>query len=552
MPKKILREEKLNIIKARVDSSERIMKEEKDKYWKPCRDFYDGKHWPEELENKIATINLIWATVKTQLASQYFRNPEFSLKPLKEEFGGPIQRLHEAILRYHAKKALLKLIARNTVQATFTDLGIMTWGCDTKFTDGYAQEDSFYFKRIRPEDFLVDHTSGIQIFEKLPWFAESEYMRKEEVARKWNIKLDDISPSESTGDIDEEYEKQQRMGFTSPEVTEDMKRVKVYRFYDREEGKLYIYGKGHDEFWDIEDYTDPEPYAVLKYDERSTGFYPNPEIWHLIDSQKQIEIAASMLSEHMKRSARKLAAQKGMVDPENMKKLESAATGVVVETDKPPAGTFAPIDMGQADSSIYNHAGMQQGYFDQIAGVNIAKRGGADQKKQTATAEAIIDKYAMNRSSDRMSTLSDFMAKVGKGFLDCLQKNLSVPGVIKIADEQGGQIWASYIPSIDIVGDYECEVRIGETAPKDDALERQQFVGMLEVLQKSPMVMMSPTLIEELLQRFNIDSPRLKDEIKKMGQMWMMLQMGVKPGQGGDGAPVNMGQMAGRNLAMKG
>ena len=552
MPKKQTKDEKLNIIKARIDHSEQIMKEEKDTYWKTCRDFYDGHHWPKELKDKIHTINLIWATVKTQLASQYFRNPEFSLKPTKQEFEGPIQQLTEAILRYHCKKALLKQVARSVVQATFTDMGIMTWGCDTRFDDDNIQEDSFYFKRIRPEDFLVDHSSGIQIFEKLPWFAESEYMKKEEVARKWNVKLDDINPSESTGDIDEEYEKQQRQGFTSPEVTEDMKRVKVYRFYDRDDGKLYIYGKGHDEFWDIEEYTDPEPYAVLKYDERSKGFYPNPEIWHLIDSQKEIEIAASMLSEHMKRSARKLAAQEGMIDPENMKKLEGAATGIIVETKKPPAGTFAPIDMGQADSSIYNHAGMQQGYFDQIAGVNIAKRGGADQKKQTATAEAIIDKYAMNRSSDRMSTLSDFMAKVGKGFLDTIQNNLSIPGVIKIADEQGGQMWASYIPSIDIVGDYECEVRIGETAPKDDALERQQFVGMLKVLQESPLVLQSPTLIEELATRFNIDSPRIREELKKIGQMMMqmqMMQMGAKSGGGGPG---QMGPTTGSNLAMKG
>ena len=90
--------EKLNILKARIRSSKKRMDDEKKRYWSPCRDFFEGKHWPENL-TKMRTINLIWSTVRTLLASQYFRNPHFTLKPLKPDFEGPIKDLHEAVLR---------------------------------------------------------------------------------------------------------------------------------------------------------------------------------------------------------------------------------------------------------------------------------------------------------------------------------------------------------------------------------------------------------------------------------------------------------------------
>ena len=549
--KKLSKDDKLNICKARIDLAHRIMKEEKAETWEKCRDFFEGRHWPKDSPDKLKTINLIWSTVRTKLAAQYFRNPDFTLKPKKADFEGPLRRLNEAVLRYHAKKAMLKAVARSCVLSTFTDLAIIHWGCDTKFIKGKTERDSFYFKQIQPECFYVDHASGEQVFQKLPWFAAHEWMRVEEVAEKFGVPEKKISTNKSLIDAEDEREKYRNgEGYVTNEVAKDFERVKVYRMYDREDNKIYVWGEGHDFFFDEADYnpSDGEPYAVLKFDERRKGFYPSPEIEHLRTPQKEIEIAASMHSEHMKRSARKILIQENMLDDCELSKLEDPSAGAIIIV-KGNVNGIKDLGLGSVDSSIYNHSSMYGNYFDQIAGVNITRRGG-DSKKLTATAEAIIDKYQMNRSSDRMSLLSDFMEIVGNGFLNCIQENLTLPGVIQIADEQDAMMWVSYIPTLDIRGDFECSVKVGETAPKDDALERAQWLECLKALQANPLIMMSKMLIEETLQRFNIENPALIDEMVKLGQVMMQQQaMGIM-GQGSTGgpAPTNRGQMVGANL----
>ena len=521
--------EKLEVLRSRIRASKKIMEQEKKQYWQKCRDFFEGKHWPEYGYEKMRTINLIWSSVRTLLASQYFRDPHFTLKPRKPEFEAQ-KDLHEAILDYWVKKALLKPVARACVQAAFTDFAVITWGCDTKFDkDGKAKKDSFYFKKIEPERFFPDHSSKEQLFEKIPGFGVEELMRPEEVKRRWG---EDIEATESVYNLEEErqFTPYQNLGI---EAEVDMKRVRVYKYYDKEVGKLYIFAKGHDEFLDISDCdSDSIPYSVLKYNEKPSGgeapFYPLPEVYHLIDAQKIIEIAASMAVEHMKRSARKVEVQEGQVDAVEEEKLENPESMTVVHVKK--RGMIGPIDMGPADSSIFNVGTIFGSYFDQISSVNVARRGGEAQRL-TATAESIIDKYGMNRSNDTIALLSDFMCKVGKGFLDTLQENLTVPGVIQISDEMGAAQWFSYLPTIDLTGDFECQVQIGETAPKDDQVERAQWIDCLGVLQQNPLILQSPLLTKETLARFNIENPALVKEIVGIGQRAQMQQQQMQQQQ---------------------
>lgn len=544
--------EKLTILESRIRASKKIMEEEKEQYWGICRDFFEGKHWPAEY-SRMRTINLVWSTVRTLLATQYFRNPHFTLKPRKPEFEGRVRELHEAVLDYWVVKALLKPVVRACVQAAFTDFSILTWGCDTKFKRGSTEKDSFYFRRIEPERFYPDHSSREQLFERLPGFGVAEFLRKEEVKRRWG---QDVEATESSYDLDDQRSITPGNMF-GVGVAEDMERVRVYKYYDREDGKLYIFARDHYEFLDISEIdADSVPYAVLKYNEKSEGFYPMPEIYHLIDPQRIIEIAASMATEHMTRSAKKIEVQDGAMKPAEEAKLEHPEAGVVVHVEK--RGLIGAIDLGTADSSIYQVGALFGSYFDQISSVNVSRRGGAAQKL-TATAESIIDKYGMNRSSDTISLLSDFLQKAGKGFLDCLQENLTMPSLVKLTDEKGAGEWFSYIPTIDLTGDYECEVQVGDTAPKDDQVERAQWIDCLGVLQQNPLIMQSPLLTKETLSRFNVENPALVKEIVQIGQQAMQAQQQAQQqaqaqqvqqmvGQLGMKTPSQGGPMAGANL----
>ena len=447
-------------------------------------------------------------------------------------------------LDYWVQKSMLKPIARSCVQTAFTDLAVITWGCDTKFRkDGSAKRDSFYFKRIEPERFFPDHSNREQLFEKLPGFAIEELMRKSEVKERWGK---DVEANESTFNMDEERH------FTPPgefgsDVEEDMRRVRVYKYYDREDAKLYIFAKDHDDFLDVSDLDlDNIPVAVLKYNEKPEGFYPLPEVYHLIDPQKIIEISASMAVEHMKRSAPKIEVQQDAMKPAEEMKLEHPEAGTVVHVTK--RGLIGPIDMGNADSSIYQVGAIFGSYFDQISSVNVSRRGGEAQKL-TATAESIIDKYGMNRSNDTISLLSDWMQTIGRGFLNCLQENLTLPSLIQLSDEQGVQQWLSYIPTIDLTGDYDCSVQVGETAPKDDQVERAQWIDCLGVLQQNPMIMQSPLLTKETLSRFNIENPALVREIVGIGQAMMQQQMQQQMAQL-TGTPSQRGAVAGGNVGI--
>jgi len=569
MPKKFTRPEMLSILESRILLSKKKMEEEKSNVWDKCRALFEGDHFKHDTnvanKGKLRQVNLIWSSIRTKLAALYFRNPEFSLKPKKPEFEGPVQQLNEAILNYWVEKAMLKPIARSCVQASFTDLGILTWGCDTKFKErgGSNQnqnllnpglsalpqmipsKESFYFKRILPEHFFPDHSTGEQLFEKLPGFATMERMRLEEVAERFNISESALEFTDSEENLENLERYYTESGRDFPEdALRDQKRVAVYRYYDKEKGKLFVFSKGLHDFLDISDIDGDPPYACLKFCERCKGFYPIPEIILLADPQRLIEIGMTMLDEHMRRSARKQQAPKGLLDEDAKSALEDPTAGILVELAG--QGTIQPIDFGNPDTSIFSNISLLEGFFNQISGMATSARGG-DAQKLTATAEAIADKHSMNRSSDHMALVADFMQKAGNGFLNCLQQNLTLPDVISITDQQGALTWMSYMPTLDIQGDFDCQVMVGDTAPKDDVLERAQWLECLATLQSNPLILMSPLLIEETLKRFNIDSPRLRDEMVKLGQVMMMQQQAASMGAGGS-VPSSQGNTAGANL----
>jgi hypothetical protein len=540
MPKLKIKDDKLRILQAKIHISRKRMESEKP-LWNKCRDLFEGNHFSkEQAKQGWKTINLVWAAFRTQLSSLYVKNPTFSLKPNKPE-AEVAKGVCEAVLNYYVKRACLKANARLAVQSALTDIGILHWGCDTDFKEGIPDKDSFYFQHIKAERFFPDHSAETQIFKDLPGFGILEYMKTDEVQRRYNIKEVDLRPTDSCIDLKEfreEYDDADND--LNDSVLNEFKRIAVYKYYDNEDQKMYTFSPSHDEFFDVRDYEGPPPYAVLKFNERSKGFYPLPDIIQLKDTQLMIEIGMSMLGEHMKKAARKQQVKKGALDGDARRALEDPGAGVIVErnTDSP----IVPIDFGSIDSSIFGNIQFMEGFFNQIAGSAASQRGGG-QKKLTATAEALAEQYTQYRSTDRQILISDFMKDVGNGFYNCLQANLTLPDVIQVTDPQGGSNWFRFMPD-NIYGDYECEVMIGDTAPQDDILERAQWIDCLSVLQSNPLILMSPLLIDETLKRFNIDSKRLRDELVKLGQAMYTQQMGG--GQGaGTSTPSNRGNVAG-------
>lgn len=576
-------------LRTRVNVSEKIMEEENRTIWKRCKKGFTGEHWKDR--SGYHTINIIWATIMTELPGLFYGIPKFKLKSTSNKMTELLRLKNEELLNKIIGTMPFAEIIQNTILAAHLNLGVIEWGCDSKFMknpnagevitslvpdpttgemiqqpivdldgqpivepESIAEEDSFYIKRIKAEDFLPDPSSG-EVFEELSWFCIKDYMKKKDISKAYNISMKKLSHVSYVikGFDDDEIAKRRDTYALGEE--EEFKRIPVYKMYDRDAGEVYIFCDGVDTLLSREDMPEQEPYALLKFNTRPDDFYQIPEVYPMLDPQKEIEIAATMRSEHMKRNARKIWVQDQAVDNSEIDKLTSPYTMAVVKVKK-GANSMGAIDFGAADPTIFQHEAVSQDQFNQIAGLASSHRGGAN-KRLTATAEMIQDRYQGIRQRDKAFKVRDFLIKVANGLLNCIHENLTLPLELEILHDEKPYI-VQYIPTIDIYNDFDAEIDVRSIMAPAEEVERAQWLSLLDLMGRYPHVFTNPVLAKETLLRHQITSKELQDAIVKLATEMVMQQTMVQQGgkniKGSPPAPKmrgqaqNLAQLMGSNL----
>lgn len=563
----------IDMMKQRVAVTNKIIQSEYDKIWKKCKDAYNGDHWVEGAP--YHTINLIWATIMTETPALFFDVPKYTLKPTSSKMTEDLKLKNEALLNkiIRSKEMSFKQVIKNTILAAHMDLGIVEWGCNSKFIDNpnagepvmdmipnpqtgepmefpmqdldgnqisepekIAEKDSFFIRRIKATDFGVDN-SGEEIFEKLRWFWVRDYVTKKKVMETYHVSsrslegvkyvikgYEDIDKDEDHIDMKTELD--------NIDDNEDYQRIAVYRLFDRDREELYTFCEGYDKFLDKEPLPENINIAVLKYNNKLGEFYQIPEIFPLIDPQKEIEIATNMIAEHMKKNSRNGWYDENLVEKTDVEKLENPYSMTMIPVKKNGQLAFGTIDLGPVDSTVYGNLKTQVDFFNQIAGMASSHRGG-DAKSSTATAEMISDKYQGIRQKDKGMATRDFLCKIGNGTLNCIQENLTMPMEIEVIGEDKKPKVMQYIPTIDKYSDFDAELDIRSFSAPNEELERAQWLSLLDIMSKAPHLFTNPVIAKETLLRHGIESEDLQKAVVQVA--FEMMKQRLIEAEGGAG-----------------
>ena len=564
----------IDMMKQRVTVTKKIIQDEYDKIWKKCKDAYNGDHWVEG--SPYHTINLIWATIMTETPALLFDVPKYTLKPTSSKMTEDLKLKNEALLNkiIRSKDMAFKQVIKNAILAAHMDLGIVEWGCNSKFIDNpnagepimdmipnpqtgqvmqipmqdldgnpitepekISKDDSFFIKRIKATDFGFD-PSGEEIFKDLKWFWIRDYITKKKIMETYHVSSKSLEGVNYTirgyEDIDKDKNNiEMKAELEGIEDNEDYHVIARYRLFDRTREELYTFCEGYDKFLDKEPLPESINIAVLRYNNKLGEFYQIPEIYPLIDPQKEIEIATNMIAEHMKKNSRNMWYDENLVEKNEVKKLEDPYTATFIPVKKNGQFAFGPIDMGPVDSTVYGNLKTQVDFFNQIAGMASSHRGG-DAKSSTATAEMISDKYQGIRQKDKGMATRDFLIETGNGLLNCIQENLTMPMEIEVIGEDEKPKVIQYIPTIDKYSNFDAELDIRSFSAPNEELERAQWLSLLDIMSKAPHLFTNPVIAKETLLRHGVESKDLQKAIVQVA-MEMMQQRMIEAEMGGGG-----------------
>jgi hypothetical protein len=565
---------KIEVAKNRIEIIQKRINEEDRKVWETCRRLYEGDRRGKS--DDLHDVNLIWGTVRTLIPELFFNVPKFKLTAKHASMTEGIRAKNEALLNavIQDKDFSFAHVIKTAILAAHISFGVVTWGCNSDFkphpmagqvmmtdTNGepifypekLAEKDSYFIKRVRAQDFYPDLYSG-EVFEKLRYYSIAELMTKKRASEVYKVSVSKLEGDVSYAELDEglkrRIQEEDEYGGT-PELKDEFMRIRVYKMYDRERQKVYHFTDSYNKFLEVEEFPKEEPVAILKFNDKLDEFYPIPEIMQVKSLQYEIESASTMRSEHMNRSGRKIGVRKGALDPAQLAKLEDPYSHVVIEMEN-PTDVWA-IDFGTCDASIYGHEEKSTQQFDQIIGVGVSARGGS-LPKRTATAEIIQDKKLNSRQQEKLRIVKPFLSRIANGLLNTIQETLTLEREIEIIGPDEAPYIVSYIPGIDVHGDYDCDIDLAELAAPNEEIERAQWVALLDIFARAPMAFSDPVLVKETLKRFGIENKELINTFMRIVTKQMQMQAAGAMGEGKTGGAKGMpqagiGQMMGATIA---
>lgn len=427
---------------------------------------------------KIPAINLLWAIIKTDIASISLKNPHFEVNPTK---GSTIlsAKIRELALNHIWRHKRMKREIDKCLQDTET-VG-HSWfkvGYTGKFKtvedgNGYVMEfvesEDFFGYRVSWKDIAFSSSESIDPPHDLRWISHRVYRPLEDVQKNEAYKKsvrDQLvgSPLESESDSVDDVD-----SFT--------KWVKLYEVHDIANGKKFVLAEGADDYLQ-----DPTDYT---YDLRGTHFsflafnpindqaYPIPEAKMYIDQiLNHIKIRFQQL-DHLKRANRQYDMPKGYLDPERKSDLSLGITGAIHETNRQP-GTPSQIELiGSPTVSVDSYPLEQRNLDDlgNMAGQDPSERGGSARTSTRALGEIIErQRGAKNRRADKIAKLEEFLTDIARNLLSLIMQFGDEPFYVKLTGKEPAELMQELSLRPSAVNDPENAVtdQFGFTFTKED------------------------------------------------------------------------------------
>lgn len=591
---------------ARIRASENVQKKER-AIWRRLIDFYENKQWLNSTwdEDLKLTCNLFFSYVRTMIPSLIFKSPYVYIRPRKPAFEDKV-KLIETLINYFVQECDLKKQARYALLDAFFSFGVIKCGYTAHMetnqnageflrdpegnilreSDGTPQlakgsflkdqtgeplidpdtgeplleppniliGESFFFDRISPEDiyFPIDSVNDP---ERTDWIAQRFVRRVKDAKKDTNYDAKQRKLIKATGSIREESKDIDLSTHYSEEVKQFLKEesetCEIFEIWDVRERRVKTIVSGVSDYLRNEPYPkgiEKHPFSFLKFNERPDRILPLPELLPGESLQKEYNESRTMMMVHRKRFGRKYEALKGILTQDEMTKLKEGPDGTIIEV--PSLGSIQPIKDAPLDPVAYSQPPSTKEDWREIMGISGERMGTSG--TSTATAASIVETASQTRVGDKLDLVTDWFKLISRKQLQSMQANLTLPGVIKIAGAEGEQ-WVEYDPKQgDLEGEYDTNVEVGSSAPKNIESERQQIIELLGVLGQNPWLLQRQDgtqridldiLMKEIIERFQIENQRI---LTMPQQQAISPQQGVMPtlNPGAMSGGMNAGNMA--------
>lgn len=509
--------------------------------------YYEGFQWKSGYQSRNYnpyTLNLFYSTIKIKLANFLFQRPSFIVTPRpgqadwNYEFAARSSIIKQDTLNTIISNPNMHFVRHMKLAAldSFFRYGLIEVGYSAdwrnpqqpdpmlaSWEDNDVQEhkdkvvkqeelpfgEQFYTKRIRPKRFRISAGESTDL-DDAEWCGYYEYAYTNVLKKTKGINFpkhyasSDFSQNYVTSGMVESYSGSQA------DLTDEIRRMmsagsisKIWHIFDLVAGKrcLYLCDYWDEPLWDEPLYR--LPLIDVRWDFRTTGFYPIPPCFQWLTPQDEINEAREQTRSYRRRFTRKFQAVKGKVDEEELDKFASGPDGTIITVKE--INALSPIENPTLGSTTENALLLAKDDFILVSGSSAEV---TKSDRETATKSAIEDQRAKIRESAEQLDFSAFLCKIGRELLCQAQEKMAIGIWAKMSNDPGQQIMQDmqingpqyqYITNQDISDGYDFDIMVNVEDGTPAAMQQAQadFVTFLTLIQKFPVVTLSPLLIRK-------------------------------------------------------
>jgi hypothetical protein len=534
--------------------------------------YYLGEQWhglsETEAQQKYV-INLIFATLETQIPSLMFTAPKVKVdpRPGSEDEAGE-QSTARATTIESAVQTVLDDPKVHFVEQTklalrqaYTKFGVVEVGYTADWIDNpnadkpVLNEDESPMldgdgapvtqpkKLLRPgtkEAIYVRQIPALQcrvggdrnITELNDWFAYYEWHYVEDV--KANKEYDDTAELKATGTLTSSKTEPT----DDPDHESHIGMVKLWKIFDLRAKERLILADGHRTLLQRKPFTF-FPIAVLKFYEVEETWLPLPPLFNWVGPQDEINESREMQRVHRRR-AKRFFMRDPSVDEKEFQKLETGEdmTCIVVPRVEPPL--IAPISDAPLDSQNWQRDATTKEDFVEITGVSGEAKG--IPQSDTATQANIINVRAQLRESYARTQVAAWLAAIARLVLLTMREKMALPFMVKrtvdpftpartrvaATAKAWQEIKAEDIDELDV----DIRIDVASMSPVAKDAERMAWNVVLQLFGQMPIAMLlftenpdapedPPPLLRKTLSLYNITHEAEVQEIWRVGRIYL-------------------------------
>ena len=264
----------------------------------------------------------------------------------------------------------------------------------------------------------------------------------------------------------------------------------LFEIYDRVNNKvIVICEEWQDDFIRFDDMPpgiEGDPYCVLKFTEIPGQWFPKPEVLSGITLQDDYRQGREWQREWAKKTKPQLGIKPG-VDEKERGKIGDGVSDWVELTGESDVFLLNK-DAINANPSLSEHMALCLKDFDQVMGQSSQARGLVGEAK-FATEANIAEAKGNIREQDKVNQVRSFFVSLIEKLLILIQHNPA-------EDEE--------FKNILINADLDIEIDVESKTAKNKAIERKQLAEVLSIILQNPVLMQSPTLLDQIFRDYDI------------------------------------------------